>query len=80
MKRLVLCCDGTWNSPVRASVSNIEKIARSVHTGIGPDGVQQMVFSVEESVPVATASTRSSAGRSATGSAATSSPDTGTSH
>ncbi|MGW6006893.1 DUF2235 domain-containing protein [Oerskovia enterophila] len=47
MKRLVLCCDGTWNSPVRASVSNIEKIARSVHTGIGPDGVQQMVFSVE---------------------------------
>lgn len=47
MKRLVLCCDGTWNSPVRASVSNIEKIARSVHTGIGPDGIQQMVFSVE---------------------------------
>ena len=28
MKRLVLCCDGTWNSPVNASVSNIEKIAR----------------------------------------------------
>ena len=47
MKRLVLCCDGTWNSPVNASVSNIEKIARSVRTGIGPDGVQQMVFSVE---------------------------------
>ncbi|MCB7136603.1 DUF2235 domain-containing protein [Cellulosimicrobium marinum] len=47
MKRLVLCCDGTWNSPVNASVSNIEKIARSVVTGIGPDGVQQMVFSVE---------------------------------
>jgi uncharacterized protein (DUF2235 family) len=47
MKRLVLCCDGTWNSPVRSSVSNIEKIARSVHTGIGPDGIQQMVFSVE---------------------------------
>lgn len=47
MKRLVLCCDGTWNSPVNASVSNIEKIARSVRTGIGPDGVQQMVFSIE---------------------------------
>lgn len=47
MKRLVLCCDGTWNSPVNASVSNIEKIARSVWSGIGPDGVQQMVFSVE---------------------------------
>lgn len=47
MKRLVVCCDGTWNSPVNASVSNIEKIARSLRTGIGPDGVQQMVFSVE---------------------------------
>lgn len=47
MKRLVLCCDGTWNSPVNASVSNIEKIARSVRTGIGPDGVQQMMFSVD---------------------------------
>lgn len=47
MKRLVLCCDGTWNSPVSTSVSNVEKIARAVRTGIGPDGVQQMVFSVE---------------------------------
>jgi uncharacterized protein (DUF2235 family) len=47
MKRLVLCCDGTWNSPVSASVSNVEKIARAVRSGIGPDGVQQMVFSIE---------------------------------
>ncbi len=66
MKRLVLCCDGTWNSPVNASVSNIEKIARSVRTGIGPDGVQQMVFSVEGSGRRATSSTGSSAGRSGT--------------
>ncbi|MBD8078203.1 DUF2235 domain-containing protein [Cellulosimicrobium arenosum] len=47
MKRLVLCCDGTWNSPVNSSVSNIEKITRCVRTGVGGDGVQQMVFSVE---------------------------------
>lgn len=30
MKRLVLCCDGTWNSPEGQSISNIEKLARSV--------------------------------------------------
>ncbi|WP_425954873.1 DUF2235 domain-containing protein [Xylanimonas sp. McL0601] len=42
MKRLILCCDGTWNSPVAAQVSNIEKLARSVHVGV-VDGVQQVV-------------------------------------
>ncbi|WP_265520802.1 DUF2235 domain-containing protein [Oerskovia flava] len=46
MKRLVLCCDGTWNSPVNPSVSNVEKIVRSVVSGVAPDGVQQLVFSV----------------------------------
>ncbi|ROS76872.1 DUF2235 domain-containing protein [Cellulomonas sp. PhB143] len=46
MKRLVLCCDGTWNSPVRESVSNVEKIARAVDTGVMPDGVEQVVFTV----------------------------------
>jgi uncharacterized protein (DUF2235 family) len=44
MKRLVLCCDGTWNSPVNPAVSNIEKIARAVNTDGPVDGVQQMVF------------------------------------
>ncbi|MCL1869126.1 MAG: DUF2235 domain-containing protein [Promicromonosporaceae bacterium] len=42
MKRLVLCCDGTWNSPVAAQVSNIEKLARSLQVGV-VDDVQQVV-------------------------------------
>lgn len=42
MKRLILCCDGTWNSPVAAQVSNIEKLARSLRIGV-VDGVQQVV-------------------------------------
>ncbi|BDZ40996.1 hypothetical protein GCM10025865_02950 [Paraoerskovia sediminicola] len=46
MKRIVLCCDGTWNSPDRESVSNIEKIARSVRTGVVSDGVAQSVFTI----------------------------------
>ncbi|GIJ00400.1 putative alpha/beta hydrolase family protein DUF2235 [Sediminihabitans luteus] len=46
MKRIVLCCDGTWNSPVRESVSNVEKIARAVATGIVGDGVVQEVHTV----------------------------------
>jgi len=46
MKRLVVCCDGTWGSPVNASVTNIEKIARAIRTDKPVDGVQQMVFYV----------------------------------
>ncbi|MFE5311019.1 DUF2235 domain-containing protein [Isoptericola sp. NPDC056605] len=45
MKRLVLCCDGTWNHAVNSQVSNIEKIARSVLRSGGsadPD-VEQVV-------------------------------------
>ncbi len=30
MKRLVVCCDGTWNRPESEFVTNIEKIARSI--------------------------------------------------
>jgi uncharacterized protein (DUF2235 family) len=43
MKRLVLCCDGTWNSPANEHVSNIEKLVRSVSVGLQPDGSQQVV-------------------------------------
>jgi len=46
MKRLVVCCDGTWGSPVSASVTNIEKIARAIRTDKPVEGVQQMVFYV----------------------------------
>ena len=47
MKRLVVCCDGTWNEPASAHVTNIEKIARTVCTDPGrADGVQQLVLYV----------------------------------
>lgn len=46
MKRLVLCCDGTWGSPVAEHVSNIEKLARAVRAGVLPDGTQQVVCSL----------------------------------
>ncbi len=45
MKRLVICCDGTWNRPDSAHVTNIEKIARTVHTDANrTDKVHQLVF------------------------------------
>ncbi|MCK0118876.1 DUF2235 domain-containing protein [Isoptericola sp. S6320L] len=49
MKRLVLCCDGTWNHGVNQHVSNIEKIARVVRRGLvpaddGPGVVQQVEY------------------------------------
>ncbi len=42
MRRLVLCCDGTWNHAVNSQVSNIEKLARAVRSGLvpGTDTVQ----------------------------------------
>ncbi len=44
-KRLVICCDGTWNSPDAENVTNIEKIARTVETDPArTDGVQQLVY------------------------------------
>lgn len=47
MKRLVVCCDGTWNKPDNTWITNVEKIARTVQgdpraTG----GVQQLVYYV----------------------------------
>ena len=45
MKRLVICCDGTWNRPDAKNVTNIEKIARTVQTDLGSTGgVQQLVL------------------------------------
>jgi uncharacterized protein (DUF2235 family) len=44
MKRLVICCDGTWNQPESENITNVEKIARTVQTDLGrTDGVQQLV-------------------------------------
>ncbi len=45
MKRLVICCDGTWNRPDSPNITNIEKIARTVQTDPGSsDGVPQLVY------------------------------------
>ncbi|MCM6773276.1 DUF2235 domain-containing protein [Nocardia sp. CDC159] len=50
MKRLVVCCDGTWGAESNPTVSNIVKIAESVRMRhIGPTGkvVGQRVFYVD---------------------------------
>ncbi len=45
MKRLVVCCDGTWNKPDNETVTNVEKIARTVQTDPpAAGGVQQLVY------------------------------------
>jgi uncharacterized protein (DUF2235 family) len=43
MKRLVLCCDGTWNKADSPDVTNIEKISRCVQTNSDPSRPEQMV-------------------------------------
>jgi len=50
MKRLVVCCDGTWGAESNPSVTNIVKIAESVRlntTGTGGRPVEQRVFYVD---------------------------------
>ncbi len=45
MKRLVICCDGTWNRSDNKTVTNVEKIARTIQ--LEPEralGMQQMVL------------------------------------
>jgi uncharacterized protein (DUF2235 family) len=45
MKRLVVCCDGTWNKPDNLTVTNVEKIARTVQTDpVAGGGVYQLVY------------------------------------
>jgi hypothetical protein len=45
MKRLVVCCDGTWNKPDNENVTNVEKIARTVQSDpSATGGVYQLVF------------------------------------
>lgn len=47
MKRLVVCCDGTWNKPDSQTVTNVEKIARTVQSDPGATGgVHQLVYYV----------------------------------
>ena len=47
MKRLVVCCDGTWNRPDSPWITNVEKIARTVQSDPRATGdVHQFVFYV----------------------------------
>ena len=47
MKRLVVCCDGTWNKPDNETITNVEKIARTVQTDPGQAGGDyQLVYYV----------------------------------
>jgi uncharacterized protein (DUF2235 family) len=47
MKRLIVCCDGTWNKPDSVHITNVEKIARTVQTDpTKTSGVQQLVYYV----------------------------------
>ena len=68
MKRLIVCCDGTWNKPDSETVTNVEKIARTVQTDPRPtDGTHQLVYYVSGSVPEATRRTSFSAVLSGSG-------------
>ncbi len=42
-KRLVICCDGTWDAPVKTTVSNVVKVARSIEPR-DSEGIDQIVF------------------------------------
>ncbi len=45
MKRLVVCCDGTWNKPDNQTITNVEKIARTVQSSpTATSGVPQLVY------------------------------------
>ncbi|CUR58670.1 conserved hypothetical protein [metagenome] len=45
MKRLVVCCDGTWNKPDNQTITNVEKIARSVQSDArATGGTAQFVY------------------------------------
>ena len=45
MKRLVVCCDGTWKKADDTNVSNIEKLARAVDTSPRGDAQQVVHYS-----------------------------------
>ena len=43
MKRLVICCDGTWNTPESNYVTNVAHIARAIKP-LSSKGIEQVVF------------------------------------
>ena len=45
VKRLMVCCDGTWSKPDNKVVTNVEKIARSVQNDPAlASGITQLVY------------------------------------
>ncbi len=42
-KRIIICSDGTWNSPVEGEATNVLKLARSIKH-VAADGKPQVVF------------------------------------
>ena len=42
MKRIIICCDGTWNNPEQKAVSNVVKVSRALVPEVR--GVPQVVF------------------------------------
>jgi uncharacterized protein (DUF2235 family) len=44
MKRLVVCCDGTWNKPDSQTITNVEKLARTVQGDPSSAGAHQLVY------------------------------------
>ncbi|MEA2109028.1 MAG: DUF2235 domain-containing protein [Pseudomonadota bacterium] len=42
-KKIIICCDGTWNNPEQKEVTNVVKVARALRPA-GGDGVTQVVF------------------------------------
>lgn len=43
VKRLVICCDGTWNTPDQKHATNVTKLALAVPP-VGADNVEQRLF------------------------------------
>lgn len=43
-KRLVVCCDGTWNFADQPSKTNVTKIALAVRRGLSAGGMEQRVY------------------------------------
>ena len=41
MKRIVICCDGTWNSPDKSRQTNVAKLHKAV-AAVAADGVKQV--------------------------------------
>ena len=43
MKRIIICCDGTWNTRDQRNKTNVEKIKEAI-AATSPDGVLQKKY------------------------------------